>query len=213
MNVLAQAPYFTKQNLALVIEKKPDATDYFLKQSLKKGQLIALKKGFYIAPAFYERYVKEPLAMESYLEYIANVLREPSYVSLEYVLAKAGFIPESVSQITSITIKTARTFNTSVGDFSYRQIKSGLYNGYDQSLFEDKIINIASLPKALFDLLYLRKFSSTSDMREFIFTKSRFNWEIFDQNSYEKFAQFTNQSQSSKMMAIEKQIKKYVNSR
>ena len=47
---------------------------------------------------------------EPYAEYMANRLRLPSYLSLEYVLAKEGLIPEAVYALTSITSKNFQKF-------------------------------------------------------------------------------------------------------
>lgn len=57
-----------------------------------------------------------------------------SYVSLEYVLAKYGFLAESVFAITSITLKTTREYDSEIGDFYYKNIKETLFSGYEYEI-------------------------------------------------------------------------------
>ena len=146
-DILKQAPYFTKQNLALALGKKRDNTDYWIKKLIKDGDLISLKKGFYISSYYLDLVSQESKKREDYFEYLANMLRFPSYVSLEYVLSNCGFLPETSFAITSVTIKSPRVYKSAVGTFSYRHIKKSLFENYGRK--------IASPAKALFDLLYL----------------------------------------------------------
>jgi hypothetical protein len=46
----------------------------------------------------------------------------PSYVSLDYVLANGGLIPERVYTITSMATKRRRAFDTPLGRFEYEPI-------------------------------------------------------------------------------------------
>ncbi len=79
----------------------------------KKRQFIAqIKRGLYVFPDFLP---PDP--------YIANKLYSPSYVSLEFALSYHGIIPETVYEITSVTPKSTRRFETLGKIFSYRKIK------------------------------------------------------------------------------------------
>ncbi|MDO8512408.1 MAG: hypothetical protein Q7S57_03990 [bacterium] len=155
-------PILTKQNLSILLDKKKDAVDYWVKKMLKSGVLIKLKNGVYASRYYVDLVSQNPEDKTKYLEYLANVLRSPSYVSLEYVLSKGNVTAEAVFKITSVTTKTARVYQTELGTFSYRQIKQELFNGYQNILWRDKQIKEASLEKALADLQYLNKGADTS---------------------------------------------------
>jgi hypothetical protein len=51
------------------------------------------------------------------LPLIANHLYGPSYVSLDYALGHYGLIPEAVRQITSVTTRRGKTYDTPLGRF------------------------------------------------------------------------------------------------
>src|SRR6202008_2894394 len=87
---------------------------------LQKGDLIRVKKGIYL---FGPEYRKGPYSPEV----LANKIYGPSYVSREYALAYYGLIPEYVVEVTSISTKRARNFDTPMGRFSYARLPSKLY--------------------------------------------------------------------------------------
>jgi predicted transcriptional regulator of viral defense system len=119
---------------------------------LKNGNLIRIKKGLYL---FGYDYRKEPYSQEV----MANKIYGPSYVSLEYALSYYGMIPEHVEEITSVSTKRTRIFNTPVGRFSYKHIPVALYRvGFNLVSVRDNATALIATPeKALADLLYLRR--------------------------------------------------------
>lgn len=153
--ILKNSPYLTKQNLALAIGKKGKVLDYAVGRLIETGDVIPLKKGFYAPRYFFDLVSQNAPEKERYLEFLANRLYEPSYISLEYVLSKAGIMPESVFEITSVTIKSTRSFVNKISRFSYRSVKESLFFGYETQYFKNQGIRIASPAKALFDYLYL----------------------------------------------------------
>ena len=91
-------------------------------------------------------------------EIISNVLLGPSYVSLDYALWFHGLIPESVYEVTSLTTKRSKSFETSYGIFSYKQIKKELFNiGLEIKNSKNGNFIIASKEKALCDKVYFTK--------------------------------------------------------
>lgn len=88
--------------------------------------------------------------------FIANKLREPSYISLEYALNYYSLIPEVVFVFTSITTKKTASFETVIGNFSYQSIKKSLFFGYVLKGQEKSKYKIAEPEKAILDFLYLR---------------------------------------------------------
>src|SRR5206468_3281045 len=83
-----------------------------INELVKNGELIPVKNGLYI-PGSKLRMPKP----ESFL--IANHLWGPSYISMETALAHWAFIPERVYEISSVTVKSTKTFKTPAGRFSY----------------------------------------------------------------------------------------------
>lgn len=147
----------------------------------KKGYIKKLSKLFYI---FTDKKIDE-----TEVNFIANKLFEPSYISLEYALRYYNLIPETVYLVTSITTRKTKLFKTPVSNFQYRSIKENLFFGY-------KIIETAGLPfkiaepeKALLDFLYLRSdIKNEDDIDELRINKEVFR-EIIKKEKIEKYAE------------------------
>ena len=128
-----------------------------LTRLLESEALIRVKKGLY---TFGEMNAKGPICKEL----LANLIYGPSYVSLEWALAYYGFIPERVYEVTSITSKQKKHFDTPLGRFSYTHTHSARYPiGITQGeLSPFQKFLIASPEKALADLLITRRGKTTS---------------------------------------------------
>ena len=88
-------------------------------------------------------------------EYVtANRIYQPSYVSLETVLARHSIIPEIVYTITSVTPKATREFTTGWLTFSYQRIKRQAFTGYVPTREEGSLALVAVQEKAVADYLY-----------------------------------------------------------
>ena len=61
---------------------------------------------------------------------ISNKINNPSYVSTEYVLSTEGLIAESVYSFTAVSTNKTTKYETTLGSFSYRNIKPDLFHGY-----------------------------------------------------------------------------------
>ena len=88
--------------------------------------------------------------------YIANKLYSPSYISLEFALSYHGVIPETVYEITSVTTKATRRFETLGKIFSFHKIKKAAYTGYSVQKQNGISFYIADAEKAFVDANYLR---------------------------------------------------------
>lgn len=87
---------------------------------LATGRLVSLKRGLYmLGPVLSAEPVTLPL--------VANLLYGPSYVSTDYALGFYGLIPEGVRQVTSVTTRRARRFDTPLGRFSYETLALPAY--------------------------------------------------------------------------------------
>lgn len=202
--LLKKQRYFTKQNLSLALDKEGEDLNYWIKKLTKEKLLIPIKKGFY-----FSSYYKDE-SIDIYGVYLANVLRFPSYVSLEYVLAKYNLIPESVFTITSVTLKSSRTYESEVGTFIYQNIKKELFNGYQRiSLGKSGLtVKIAYFYKALFDFLYLKKFSSAKQMGNYLKGGGRINWQALENQDKKNLIKALKNSSSKKMVTILKILQK-----
>lgn len=205
--ILKNLPYFTKQNLSLALGKEGESLNYWIKKLIKEESLVQLKKGFYLSSYYQDLVRQNPTEYETYLEYLANILRQPSYVSLEYVLSKYGFIPEASSALTSVTLKSSRVYSSNLGRFIYRNIKEKLFFGWQTRNFKDKKIQIASLSKALFDFLYLKKLPKNT-WQIFLLSEGRFNWDIVGAKDKQSFRQLVKISASEKMARMVRYLQK-----
>ena len=142
---------------------------------MKSGELIGLVPGIYVtAPELRKRPVS--------LEILANKIFGPSYVSFEYILARAGLIPESVRVVTSATPKRNRDFDTPLGRFSYRHMPPTAYSfGWTrEELPEGAGCLVARPEKALLDWLYRAgSVRSASALEKRLFEDLRLDRDLF----------------------------------
>lgn len=137
-----------------------------INELVKTGELIPLKRGLYMPGPQTDLPALEPFL-------IANHLRGPSYVSLEAALSYWGFIPERVYEITSVTTKKAKQYNTPAGRFSYQYLPSPYYSFGIESiqLTPKQTALIASREKAVCDKIILTSgitLRSTRQAKDFL---------------------------------------------
>jgi len=114
----------------------------------RNGFLKPIAGGYYV--------LAERKIDESFLFMVANLIYEPSYVSLESALAYYQVIPETVLGVTSISSRRTREFTSEWGIFQYRSVKSNLLFGYEVvEVNQHKKFKMAKLEKAILDYLYL----------------------------------------------------------
>lgn len=160
------------KNILRIFEPRKNTLNANIKYWLKNKQLIVLKKGTYILKEKYEKETQKDL----YLEYIANQLIQPSYISTEYVSAKYQLLSEPVNVITCVTTKTTREITNEICSFRYYSISPALFNGYKIKYFYNAPILIAEKSKALFDFLYIR-FLKSGQINNDAIQNLRINWE------------------------------------
>ncbi len=154
-----------------------------INELVKKGELTTIKKGLYIPGPKMDIRKPEPFL-------IANHLWGPSYISLETALSYWGLIPERVYEISSVTIKTTKTYKTAIGRFSYFHISLPYYSFGIQSvsLTPKQVVLIASPEKALCDKIVMTSgisLRSSKQVQEFLIDDLRIDEETlgkFDLN-------------------------------
>lgn len=194
---------FNKTNLRL-LEKKESNLDLNIKYWKRSGKIINLKKGWYLLA---EKYEKES-EKDFYLEFVANKLIEPSYLSGEYVLSKYGVLTEAVTGITSMTIMSGKEIKNKLATFRYYSISDKLFRGYKTEKKRGNIIIFeAELSKALFDFLYVRFFRNQV-INEKSVEDLRINWENISAKDFEKSREYLKETRSRRMTALYDIIKK-----
>lgn len=201
LETISNLLYFTKESLRQ-LEKNEDALNFNLKYWLKKGNLVALKKGVYILKNRFEKEQNKDL----YLEYLANRLYEPSYLSLEYVMQKHSLLTEGVWGITNITTKKTKTFTNKLAQFNYYSISPDLFTGYEIKKFYSAPVFVAKKSKAVFDYLYLR-FLKNMAINEKVIKELRINWENINKTEFGKIQKYSKKAKSIRIKKVIKLIK------
>lgn len=203
---LEKLPLFNKQTAQILIGKKENNLDKKIQRLLDKNYLISLKKGWYVS----EPYLDQQENIDKYLEYITNQLRKPSYLSLEYMLSEYNLILEAINVLTSITIKSTRTYETELAKFVYKNIKKELFKGYQEYIYSEFKIYKATKAKALFDYLYLKK-DISNNLKYELNQGLRINWDQFNKTDLEEFSEYVKETKMKKMKKILKVIKEIKN--
>jgi len=108
-------PLFTAKEL-VVLEPSSDNVRYALvKRALADGDILRIRRGLYTLSPLYRKTGINPLSA-------AQLIYGPSYISLETALSVHGLIPEGVRDITSVTLRPSKEFDTPIGHFSYVRI-------------------------------------------------------------------------------------------
>jgi len=135
---------FRLRDIALILgEKDFESLNKKLNYYVRTGKLLNPRKGIYAKP----NYSSEELAC---------VLYTPSYISLEYVLQKAGVLFQFDSRITSISY-LSRNIEIEDKNLIYRKIKGEIMANTRGIVRQIDQVNIASSERAFLDLLYLNK--------------------------------------------------------
>ena len=202
---LERLALFNKKTAQILIGKTGDNLNKKIQRLLNAGYLVNLKKGWYVSQPYINN-LEDPT---NYKEYLANQLRQPSYLSLEYMLAKYNLIPETIHSLTSITRKSTRKYENGLGSFIYKNIKEDLFCGYEKKEKRQFQIYQATKAKALFDYLYLKS-NLGQDLTYELRQGLRINWDEFSKNDREEFGQYvanTNMAKMKKALVIINNIK------
>ena len=188
-------PFFSISNFKIL---KPNQTKIFLSRWTSQNKIIRLKRGIYVTREFINKIEKQN-AQNDYLEFLACTLYKPSYLSSEYVLGKNNILSDSVYNFTCTTINKTSKLNNDFGVFSYHHVKDQLFCGFRKKINSQFNIQEASLAKALFDFLYLRKKILIN--KDTIFNL-RMNLENFKKQDIKEFESYVELEGTNKMKYI-----------
>ena len=143
---------------------------------------------------------------EQFLNYTANKIYSPSYISLETALSYYGFIPEGVFQAFSCTTRKTETFDTPRGAFSYRHLKKELFFGYRMVKWGHVYFAIAEPEKAVIDFLYLNPLIDNVTNAESLRWNKISLKENIDAGRLDTYVQFINSAALSKRVSVIKEV-------
>ena len=128
------------------------ARKLLLHRAIARGEIDRLKPGLYCLSERWRAKTVHPFAL-------ASVLLTPSHISVESALRYHGLIPEAVREVASVTTLRSRSFNTSLGNFTYRTVPSRHPRAGVRavSLSGDLWAFVATPLRAIADLVYLRR--------------------------------------------------------
>jgi hypothetical protein len=194
--------FFTKESLRQW-ERDENRLSFNIKYWIKKGLIIPLKKSLYI---FKDRFDKEQ-NKDLYLQYLANKIYEPSYLSGEYIMSEYNLLTEAVYGITSVTTKKTKTFVNKLSRFSYYSLTPRLFFDFEIRKFYSADIFAAKKAKAVFDYLYLR-FLKKTPILEKSAEELRINWENLTKKDFKDLARYARISNNKRILEVISLIKK-----
>lgn len=167
-----KTPVFSLQEVLKLFPQEPsNSVKTQFKRFVARGDLQRIRYGLYKLPN---------TAVDEYV--LANLLCQPSYVSLETVLNNNGIIPDVAMNVTSVTTLTGKNIVAIGSTFLYSKISRNLYYGFDRLQDRNSVYyyNIACTEKALLDLIYIRRVKSLNEYR--------FNFETIDVGKLKELA-------------------------
>ncbi|MFH1826660.1 MAG: type IV toxin-antitoxin system AbiEi family antitoxin domain-containing protein [bacterium] len=164
---------------------------------VNSGKLVRLRRGFYVLP---EKYRK----IQLFEPYLANQLKNPSYLSLEKALEFHGLIMEAVYVYTSVTTKRPCSYKTPFGEFEYRHIKTSLFWGYLPVTMNKQTAFIASPEKALLDLVYLNRIKPNCGYIE------ELRLQNLEKISVKKLMAYAAKFKNAKVIQVAKELQDYL---
>ncbi|MFH1684309.1 MAG: hypothetical protein ABIA67_05465 [Candidatus Margulisiibacteriota bacterium] len=188
-------PFIRKDNFRILFpEIKDSSFNQNIKNWLKKGELIALKRGLYVFNDYWEKCPDK----DGCLNYLSSIIYGPSYISKETALARHGMLAEAVYGLSSVTVKTTRTFSSSLGIFTYSNIKPVLYTGFGEQNYIGNKYYVASKSKALFDYLYFYKRKISQVNRKCV-EEFRLKFELMQKEDWAEYVKYLKLADSRKM--------------
>lgn len=190
-------PFFTFE----AIKSSTTAGKYsnvVLYRLIRSGDLLSLKRGIYVSREYLDTLEKNG-GKKDYLEFLVFSLYSPAYVSSEYVLAERGLLSEASYSFTGITKNKTKRITNELGNFHYHHVKDELFVGFE--IVERGTFRIfkATVSKALFDFLYIRK-NLLNDKNAVV--ELRLNTELLSEKEKKELSAFAEKEGTEKMKKI-----------
>jgi predicted transcriptional regulator of viral defense system len=190
-------PSFGAADLAPIGEK-PAYLNIILSRCAKRGMMLHLRKNLYVTKAYLDSAERRGVYSD-YVEFIANKLYSPSYLSLDYVLHEHNMLTEIPRNVTSVALRKTDSFSNELGTFIYHKIKEELFLGFNVVKKGSFSILKATKAKALFDFLYFRKrLLVDKDAVE----ELRLNMGEFSENDFRELEGYVEKESSARMKEI-----------
>ena len=158
LQIVGEEPVF-ETALLLAGDVDPNHIRRQLSRWVRTGRIHQLRRGVYALAPPSRKLNPHPFVL-------ANLMDHASYVSGQSAMAFYELIPEYVPMVVSVTTSRPARWETPLGDFAYRHIRSDLFAGYKRSpLGNGEFAFVARPEKALLDLIYL---TPQSDSREYL---------------------------------------------
>jgi predicted transcriptional regulator of viral defense system len=202
LKLTAALPLFGAADLAPIGEKR-EYLNIILSRQVKQGMMLHLRRNLYVTKSYLDNAERRGI-FSSYVEFAANKLYPPSYLSLDYVLHEHNMLTEIPRNITSVGLRKTDRFSNDLGNFIYHKIKEELYLGFKVVKKGDFAILKATKAKALFDFLYLRK-RLLVDKRAV--EELRLNLDEFTENDFKELQGYVETERSPRMKEISNWLK------
>lgn len=205
LSKISNLSYFDTNTLSLIYPELSKNSLYSnIKRWIKRGDLIQIKKGMYVT----KEYVLNNYDKSSYKEFLANKIKYPSYLSMEYVLQKYSILSDAVYAYTCITLKSKNTYSNEFGRYIYRNITRKLFTGYEIKDVGGYSIYEATKAKALFDYLYLKLYRVRNITKE-VLLNLRLNVEELEESDMKEFKTYCKLTEIRKFVDLPKNLSKF----
>lgn len=190
-------PSFGAADLAPIGENRT-YLNIILSRYAKQGAMLHLRKNLYVTRAYLDN-VERRGVHSDYIEFIANKLYSPSYLSLDYVLHEHNMLTEIPRNVTSVALRKTDSFSNELGTFIYHKIKEELFTGFNIVKKGSFSILKATKAKALFDFVYFRK---RLIMDKKAVEELRLNMDEFSKNDFRELESYVEKEGSPRMKEI-----------
>lgn len=201
---LVKLPYFTAEGLSSLLKNNGAHARTFIYRNRKLGKIKRIKREIYVSTVFWERNRNNI----DYIYAISSVINPLSYISCETVLRDYGVMTEAIYNVFCVSLKKTSSVVSDIENYSYKNIKKDLFVGYNLRDFMGIKYGYASLAKALFDYLYLKKIwlSPKDDLAESL----RLNLFVLTKDDIKEFIRYVDISGSVKLRKVLSNFKKHV---
>jgi hypothetical protein len=203
-------PYFTISGFKQILDSGENVDQHareLLSRWKQAGHILSLKRSIYMTRHFFDLHRTD----QDFIPAVSAILVPQSYLSLEYVLQRAGILSEATYPVTAVTIKNTRTINNSLGTFVYRHVKLPLYSGFLQRDYYGVIFYWAEVAKALFDFFYLRPLPRSLRTKDLELVEDlRLNLDELSLQDQDQFKGYVVSSGSEKMNFILENLRRTV---